>query len=152
MNLGDLVSAGLKRSFERMRDGKAEDSKCSCKILITSLADWAAAFTVYAAILTRAKPDKACQLFGYMSIIFRMAWEGRDKAWLQYDELFCQAIAVDLNLLWGKRDLELWMTTTTPTDEEDPPTDVGSSHGPSSREQHGSGSSGPNPDTCCLWN
>lgn len=132
MDLGDLLSAGLKRSFKRMRDGKAEDTKRSCKIPITSLADWAAAFTVCAAILARAKLDKACQLFEYMSIIFRIAWEGRDKAWLQYDKLFCQAIAVDPNLLWGKKNLELWMTTTTPTDEEDPPTDVGSSHGPSS--------------------
>ena len=71
VELGELLPAGLQRAFERMRDGKSEDTaKKSKKIPVTSITDWAAAFTIYAAVLARAKPAKSCELFAYMAIIF----------------------------------------------------------------------------------
>lgn len=148
VELGDLLPAGLQRAFERMRDCKEDTAKKPKKIPVTSITDWAAAFTVYAAVLARAKPAKSCELFAYMSIVFRMARERQDKAWLRYDELFRQAIAVNPEASWGRRDVELWMMATTPTEEEEPIADRGSSRVSSTSARRGPLS----PEVCRLWN
>ena len=54
------MPAGLQRAFEGMRDDNSEDmAKKPKKVPVTSITDWATAFTIYAVVLARAKPTKS---------------------------------------------------------------------------------------------
>lgn len=72
IDIGELLPAGLLHAFKQMQEGKMEDAaKRLKKMTITSIVEWAAAFTTYATVLARSKPAKSCELltYGYYRIL-----------------------------------------------------------------------------------
>ena len=75
--------------------------------LITNLDAWLEAWSLYATVLTAAKPRLAPDLFKYQSFITRASRRFQPYAWLQYDSQFRLKLAANSSLHWSFTDPEL---------------------------------------------
>ena len=56
---------------------------------------------------------RAFDLVTYASIVLTLARDIKGSAWAKYDRLFHQAAAVNPQLLWHRREQDIWMMSAT---------------------------------------
>ena len=77
---------------------------------ISSLESWLQAWSIFAEVLSAAKPHLASHLFKYQAFIVRSSQRFHQHAWLQYDMQFRLKLAANPSGLWSTMDTELVAT------------------------------------------
>ena len=108
VDLGDLLPEALKWALERLMEEKKEEGKKK-KFSVATVAGWSLAFATYMAMAVHFDPKLASPLAVYMAIVARLAREVPGQAWLRYDKLFRQAVAVNPALPWDRREPDVWL-------------------------------------------
>ena len=100
VDLGDLLLEALEWAVERLTEREEGKKKFS----VATVADWSLAFATYMAVAVHFDPKLASPLAVYMAIVAHLTREVPGQAWLRYDKLFCQAVAVNPVLPWDRRE------------------------------------------------
>jgi len=77
------------------------------------LDDWTSAFTRFASVVLKEKPELTQDLLAYLETIREAAREHGGDKWRQYDSQFRQQMAVDPATNWGSIDPALWLKNFT---------------------------------------
>ena len=113
IDLEDLLPEALQESqfdsSSMSKDTKTKETEKKKKYSISSTLDWSIAFAIFSAGVTHADPSRAFSLATYASIVLGLARNSKSQAWLKYDRLFRQAVAVNLAFPWHRREQDLWL-------------------------------------------
>ena len=105
IDFSDLLAEHLTRAGKSAKTKKATQTRH-----IASLDMWLEAWTLYATVLTNAKPQLAPELFKYQAFITKTSQRFQPYAWLQYDSQFRLKLAADKFMRWSAADPELTAT------------------------------------------
>ena len=105
IDFSDLLAEHLTRAGKSAKTKKATQTRH-----IASLDTWLEAWTLYATVLTNAKPQLAPELFKYQAFITKTSQRFQPYAWLQYDSQFRLKLAADKFMRWSAADPELTAT------------------------------------------
>ena len=98
--LGSAMAAGSEASHSRRKPISP----------ITSLEAWLQAWSIFAEVLSVARPGISPLLFRYQSFIIRSSQRFQTHAWLHYDRQFRLKLAADPSISWASVDTELVAT------------------------------------------
>ena len=118
-----LPEALTAANYDPANKDKKEDK--TKKYPIRNPTDWALAFSTFATITSTKHGAQTGALFTYMSIIMRMARQGRPRMWSHYDKAFRQKAAINPDLQWDRQDTDLWLMA----ESEETPLSYGSYQG-----------------------
>ena len=77
---------------------------------ITSITEWTQCFNNYTSIRGRTQPEKIHDFLGYEHLIIEAHLEYFGDAWAVYDRRFRQIAASRGDIIWARRDMDLWHT------------------------------------------
>ena len=78
------------------------------RVKITGVVQWLRAWSVFLEIFSTFFPHLTLRLIRYQGIIVRFSDMFQDSAWLMYDRLFRQKVALNNNIGWDKEDDRLY--------------------------------------------
>ena len=73
--------------------------------------DWAEAWAVYTAIITKESPEKVASFIRYFLLLSTAQWDVPGSSWLDYDVAFRKHVVDNPSSNWREVIPTLWMTT-----------------------------------------
>lgn len=106
-----LPSAKEVKSDKKSDTDKEEERK---RLAPRSFYNWVQAYCIFASIMGEKHPQLCTGLFRHLDIILEAYRNFPGNAWLTYDEMYRQKMAVHPGVKWGDKDVGLWLNLMLP--------------------------------------
>ncbi|OCT84749.1 hypothetical protein XELAEV_18022905mg, partial [Xenopus laevis] len=95
-------------------DRKGDTEEERRRPVARTFTNWLQAFCIYSNILSDKFPNLGASLFKHLDIILEAYRSYGGVAWFLYDDRVRQKMAVHKSMLWGSKDIDLWMGMLAP--------------------------------------